>query len=261
MQIAELIQGLETLGLDRDESEVYVRLLQSGPSKVGTLAEVVDVSRSTLYRLLDNLADRGVVTKSLERPTIYEAEPPEALFDTALHSIERRRTEVEQARDVLLDGLTAISGEPLDREVHHWHLLEGQGKIRENVGRLLEGAQSEVWAVSNQRGRTPTFGTDAFAQLLQGRTGEGVSVRGLLDPKSTPAQLPEGRAVEIRRFETQGNVHFLIVDRTTVVAWLYSEPGRQVSRDDVVLWTDAPGLVEGHCMLFERLWAEGEPVR
>lgn len=261
MQIADLIEGLETLGLDRDEAEVYVRLLQSGPSKVGTLAEVVDVSRSTLYRLLDDLADRGVVTKSLERPTIYEAEPPEELFDTALHSIERRRTEVEEARDALLDGLTAISGEPLEREVHHWHLLEGQAKIRENVGRLIEGATSAVWAVSNQGSRTPAFGTDAFAQFLQGRTGEGVSVRGLLDPKSVPAQLPEGKEVEVRRLDTEGNVHFLVVDRTTVVAWLHSEPGNQVSRDDVAIWTDAPGLVEGHRMLFERLWDESEPVR
>ncbi|MFH0838131.1 MAG: helix-turn-helix domain-containing protein [Patescibacteria group bacterium] len=58
---------LKKLGLDKKESELFVTLLQLGPTRASTLAYRVHLPRTTTQNILTRLEKEGFVTKSIEK--------------------------------------------------------------------------------------------------------------------------------------------------------------------------------------------------
>jgi predicted DNA-binding transcriptional regulator len=61
--MTNLHQELQVLGLGKNESVVYEALVQSGPSKAGSLIATLDIHRNLIYQSLEKLVMRGFVTK------------------------------------------------------------------------------------------------------------------------------------------------------------------------------------------------------
>lgn len=259
MDIDTLIEGLAAVGLEDEQADVYVRLLQSGPSKVSQLEPLLPYSRSKLYRMLDSLCDRGIVTKSLERPTIYEAVDPETLFTAQLRSLDRDRARVEETRQALVGPLSELAEGTETAETEHWTVLEGRGRIYETLEDLIDGAGSSIWLASNHEVTTSTLPpVEAARRLAERRVQDGIEIRALVhDPDRIlgPVKIDvQAHPVEVRRLDVDEKIHFLIVDQRAVVCWVRLEPVTGSPREDVALWTDAAGLVAALRLLFEQLW-------
>lgn len=269
LKLRELATHLESVGLDEEEGLVYVRLLQSGPSKVSELTSWVDVSRSKLYRILDSLAERGVVEKGLDRPTVYAAADPEDVFELGLDEVDRRRACIERARDRALDRLERLSSDRDHRaEEEHWRRLEGNTPIFRALARTIEEAEEEVWALSNNDECWTTARPSVAEawEAIADRAENGLDVRLLVEPPGPPEEtLPdpvlEGD-VDVRTFEDPRTMHVLVADRRDLVLSLRPDPrnGGQ-HREPVAVATNAPGLVATHVALFEERWQDAEPVK
>src|SRR5438552_17646758 len=90
----DLCVRLAAVGLDPKDATLYVHLCVNGPTKASEAAAAAKLNRTEAYRALDNLIRRGFVTASLERPTLYEATPPEKVFDDALAAHVQRRASI-----------------------------------------------------------------------------------------------------------------------------------------------------------------------
>jgi sugar-specific transcriptional regulator TrmB len=119
-KIDDLASRLHVLGLDEAERELYVQLLQLGPSKASSVACVVEISRSSVYRTPDALAEEGYVRRSPGRPTLYQPEDPEAVFEMELRELKTRLDRVEQTRRDVLGELEELgSKERRSRDGEH----------------------------------------------------------------------------------------------------------------------------------------------
>ncbi len=88
-------QMLEQVGLTGGESRVYLAMLDLGPSTVGPIVEKSKVSRSIIYRLLDNLMEKGLASYIIEEKTKhYSAAGPERI----LEYMDRQRKQLEESR-------------------------------------------------------------------------------------------------------------------------------------------------------------------
>ncbi len=94
-----LPEELRKLGLDKKEADIYLTLLEMGPSTVQELARAVDLSRPTVYRVLDDLQSKQLATKGKEnKRTFFTANSPDSLLRVL--KVKRRRAE-EQEREFL----------------------------------------------------------------------------------------------------------------------------------------------------------------
>lgn len=267
MKLSELVTNLQALGLDEDEALVYVRLVQAGPSKASQLSPYVDVSRSKLYRLLDGLSQRGFVTKSIEQPTIYTPEDPEEVFELVDQHLQRKRSRLASVRERCHDPLQRIRAEPPPDQPQHWERIEGTASVYQKVHDLAMEAERSFWDVSNHETttaqRVPVV-DEAWRVVTDQAQQKDLDVRLLFDLGDQPASIvPEAtqRAdhVKIRGFQADRTIHYLVVDEREALVWVRpTSLGSMQSREDVALWTNAPGIVYARMLLFERLWPEGD---
>jgi len=70
----------EKIGLKREHSDLYLALLESGIMPAGKLAKHLNVPRSTVYGLLDDLAQEGLVLQNEKNNVkLWQAVNPETI--------------------------------------------------------------------------------------------------------------------------------------------------------------------------------------
>lgn len=81
----ELITFLRTIGLYKNEAEIYTTLLGIGPTTVLEISKSTKMHRSNVYDALRNLVSRGLVFEITEDIKKFGAHPAESLKDFLRH--------------------------------------------------------------------------------------------------------------------------------------------------------------------------------
>jgi len=77
----EINQVLEEYGLSTKETQVYLTLLKLGTSKASEIYSKSNLVRETVYKTLENLRKKGLVSKALRKGIqYYSAAPPEKML-------------------------------------------------------------------------------------------------------------------------------------------------------------------------------------
>ena len=112
-----MLKTLESLGLKRLDSEVYVYLTQHDPQKVRDLAEALETYQRQLYRSLRSLQSRGMVSVSQERPAYFSAVSFDRVLDSYVNTNRKTAHTIEQNKErILAIWRSKISGESLAQE-------------------------------------------------------------------------------------------------------------------------------------------------
>lgn len=270
MKVESIAEDLEATGLNKSQASVYIRLLQTGPAKVGRLSTYFDSSRSTLYRILDELAEAGYVSKSLERPTVFTPADPEEMFQLSLEAVERTREQVTHVRERRLEDLRALYGQEGDpQDDRHWRKMEGTDRIYDCLHDMAESAETSIWSASNHEASTARFlpaVEEAWRIVCHRAEAHGVDVRLLFDFEhqdhhEMPDWLSPTETLTFRQIDADETIHFIVFDGEELLMWVRPTPvGTLGEKDDIAVKTNAPGSVVAHRMLFEELWDKGEPV-
>jgi sugar-specific transcriptional regulator TrmB len=73
---------LEKLGLSKNESSIYLALIENAGSTISEISMHTSLHRPIIYKTLPSLLEKKLVTKSLNsKTTVYSAEPPNKLED------------------------------------------------------------------------------------------------------------------------------------------------------------------------------------
>ncbi len=131
----QLDRLLSRLGFSRNEAKVYLATLESGPSSAQELAERSDLPRTTVYSVLDYLARRGIVSKTVRQgKTKFLADPPDKL----LSIVTELRTQMEKALPQLEAMYNTSETKP------KIYFYEGRGAIRKAFDDTLAVKPSEI---------------------------------------------------------------------------------------------------------------------
>jgi len=78
-------QILIKLGLTKNESAIYLALLEMGTSSISQISEKTSIHRPLIYKAIPSLLDKKLITKTQKlKSVVYGAEPPnrlETMFD------------------------------------------------------------------------------------------------------------------------------------------------------------------------------------
>lgn len=76
---------LEKIGLTKNESAIYLALLEMGTSNISQISEKTSIHRPLIYKAIPSLLDKKLITQTQKlKSVVYGAEPPnrlETMFD------------------------------------------------------------------------------------------------------------------------------------------------------------------------------------
>jgi len=133
MEIANL---LKKLGFSDKEVDVYLSLLNNGPSSVRQIAQKSGVNRGTTYDILKSLIERGLVSYFHKaRNQYFLAEDPERLKNLLAEKMSLLKKS-EEDLDKALPELQSIYNQPAKKPVVKYY--EGTSGIKHILEDVLE---------------------------------------------------------------------------------------------------------------------------
>jgi len=76
----EITVKLEKIGLKHNESAAYLALLRLSEASANEIAAEADLERTTVYKILEGLVERGLITKNMHgKRIVYFSQGPQAL--------------------------------------------------------------------------------------------------------------------------------------------------------------------------------------
>ena len=99
------ISPLKEAGLTDGEIRVYLALLETGLSTIGPILEKSGITKSIIYRILEKLIKKGLVSYiTKEKTKHYQATPPNKLLDY----VDSREKQLKENRDKIQDMIPQL---------------------------------------------------------------------------------------------------------------------------------------------------------
>ncbi len=173
---------LQSLGLSAYEARAYIALVAHGYGSAETIAETSGIPRTSAYKVLSSLRDKGYAISTRGRPMIFKPEAPEKVKNDVLLRVSSVFDELQVLHEVLMD-----KGEP-----QLVYTIQGKQRVLRKIAELLETA-TRTFFIS-----TPTL--SEVQETLSKRIGAAVK-RGVQAPVITePNQrVPSGVTVVRKR--------------------------------------------------------------
>lgn len=122
-------QRLEQVGLTRNESKIYLALLDLGQSQAGVISKKTQIYRQATYDSLERLKEKGLISHHIEsNKKIFKASPPESF----LKQIKEKEKIIEE----LMPELNIIYNSKKEEEDSQ--VYTGRKGIKTILNQLLE---------------------------------------------------------------------------------------------------------------------------
>ncbi|MCL5666454.1 MAG: hypothetical protein M1383_01660 [Patescibacteria group bacterium] len=179
----KVTEQLQSLGLQKHESQVYLALLELGQGTVSDISKTAQLNRTTGYDILERLSLYGLASRTTRdnKKTMYIAEPPHRLrqyLENKKHQAERRLADVH---DLIpdLQNLYKKENKPVIKFFEgregikniYWHTLEAKSIIYSVLDLSVYLPEYDLFGKDYIRQRSK-LGVKEKALVLKNKEGE-----------------------------------------------------------------------------------------
>ena len=253
-----LIEKLEAFGLSAKEAHLYALLLKYGPKTTGELAKLLHSYRVDVYRILETLAEKGMVEESVEKPTKYAAVSVEPALEAAMmrHAYELRWME-ENRDDVLKLANDYLSSDVLTNDLYTFKVIKGRSNTLAAMEQLVKTAEERVLFISSLGG-IPILSTSGLIEYFIDATNRGVRVRYITEillRNIDSVRDALAGDIEVRHHDDYAGMRFLVADAhesLTTITFDALRHGKDAA--DTAFWTNSPEYAQYLEASFKLLW-------
>lgn len=137
----KVYQNLANLGLSKQEVNIYLTLVNKGSLNVKELAKLTNTLPNSIYRLLQKLQNKKLITESGKHPSIYKAISPSIAFDSYA---KNRIIQINSIKDDLIKHLT----QPSHSDQSRVDIMQGQHEFFLNYSQLANEVKAEILIIS-----------------------------------------------------------------------------------------------------------------
>ncbi|MFP3871703.1 MAG: TrmB family transcriptional regulator [Candidatus Aenigmatarchaeota archaeon] len=162
-------EGLQRFGLTDYQARTYAALVAHGVADAETIASTADLPRTSVYKALDVLHDKGYVIVSEGRPKVFKpAEPLEVKS-----RLSRELDEVFGRLNTLYEILSE-RGEP-----QLVYTISGKEKVLDKIGEMINRTEEDIIISS------PNFSSilDTSKKELESAEKRGVEITVVTSPR------------------------------------------------------------------------------
>ncbi|MEE9116158.1 MAG: helix-turn-helix domain-containing protein [Thermoplasmata archaeon] len=153
---------LESIGLSNYEARAYIALVAHGYGDAETIAETSGIPRTSSYKVLQSLCQKGFAMSTSGRPKIFKPEEPKKLMEKIIPPITDTFDKLETLSEIMRDR-----GEP-----QLVYTITGKSRVIAKIGELLDKSSKSVIIAS------PNFHEirAPLAKKIDNAIGRGVSI-------------------------------------------------------------------------------------
>jgi sugar-specific transcriptional regulator TrmB len=251
----DLLLFLQQLGLTAIETKTYLCLLTLGQAKASTVAAKTGVIRPTVYRALDDLSKRGLVSKTLATPAVYRPTDPRRVLHSLLGEASAR---IERLRSVFgeaLENLYSHASFP-DEQVGEFKLLPDRRKLEPALADMIGRAQNNYSAVYSRWGmaRVTRESPEYLAIAAAKKRNVEIRIVAEIDNSNIKQARALRRYVEIRNSVDIGFYLTLMDSDEVMIGPMLTDRDLTRATPSVDLWTNNKTFVQAMRDLFEKIW-------
>ncbi len=264
MDRKELLKALVRFGLTDREAQLYLALIQRGPSTAPEVAREVSSDRVVTYRTLDALRARGTVTVTAERPRRYVPVPPRTLFDEYLE-VRRSSIAADEKLAAVLAEMLPNATKSGERGAPRFQVLPGASGIYPLLREMVKRARTSIAVMITHGGlrRSVEYG---IQQEIPRFLGSGGRVRMIVESDPRIRSVLQGfassrrryPALEIRHLYPQPARVTIVDDREVLIFPVPDGHARGVQ--EVGIWTDNPDFIRSQTLYFDGMWERAGPA-
>ncbi len=148
------VEKLSNLGMQKNESSVYLALLEMGGGTVTEISRAAKLNRTTGYDILERLALDGLVSRSVsgKKKRIYAAEPPSRLKQYLENKKRKAERRLDELKDIFPD-LHSLYKTELKPAIK---FAEGKKEMIDMYMHKLE-AKGVIYSILNLKGYSEDF--------------------------------------------------------------------------------------------------------
>jgi len=139
------IELKETLDLDELESKIYLSLLRTGPITASALAKDLSIDRARMYRTVDKLVDRNIISTTLSSPKLCIAIEPEKALKIALERKEEELKKIKRTGEAIVDKINSEIATNQGTNIPTLRIVQGRSNIYTDIAEMIENCTDTLY--------------------------------------------------------------------------------------------------------------------
>lgn len=235
-------------GLSEKQTAVYLSALELGEAPIGRLAQRSHLKRTTVYSVLEEMKEQGLVSVSKRKGVLYVSALPPRVF------VDRCKRAARLVEDALPELLARAGTAPIKPRLRLYDGIEGIQKVLLEFG----GSTAPTMGFTDYERMPREIFSFIRTSVVPLRRRLGNPVR-LIVPRSTANE-----AVRKHDAKNFGEHRILDIDAVKTAVELLLFDGTKVAilslegRDTYAAVLDSPGLHKTLVGIFEFLWNIGD---
>ena len=145
-QISGIASELEEiLDLDELEAKIYLNLLRAGPITASALAKELDIDRARMYRTVDKLVSRNIISTTLSSPKLCIAADPQDALKIALRKKEDEVNRIKKGGEAIIEKINNEITTKQGTNVPTFRVVQGRGNIYADIAQLIENSSDTIY--------------------------------------------------------------------------------------------------------------------
>jgi len=140
-----VIEIQEILNLNELESKIYLNLLRTGAITASVLARELNVDRATIYRTVNGLVDKNIVSTTLSSPRFCIAVEPEKVLKLALEKKESEIKKIKKSGMAVVDKINKEITIPQRTNIPIFRIVQGSANIYSDIAQMIENCTDTVY--------------------------------------------------------------------------------------------------------------------
>ncbi|MFB5606276.1 MAG: TrmB family transcriptional regulator [Nitrosarchaeum sp.] len=253
----------EILDLDELEAKIYLNLLRMGPITASALAKELDIDRARMYRTVDKLVSRNIISTTLSSPKLCIAVEPEEALKIALRKKEDEINKIKKGGEVIIEKINSEITTKQSINTPTFRVVQGRGNIYADIAQLIENSSDTIYISTTLEDISRMYHS-AIPEKITICEKKGGKVRLLVEldnPKLT-SFVKRFNATETKicklpskgRIVVQKNKQMIMSDLTAANQMSTN------SESDFSLCTNSPEMINNIHSLCSLLWETAQPL-
>ncbi len=253
----------EILDLDDLEAKVYLNLLRVGPITASALAKELDIDRARMYRTVDKLVSRNIISTTISSPKLCIATDPHDALKIALGKKEDEVNKIKKSGEAIMDKINNEITTNQISLVPTFRIVQGRQNIYADIAQLIENTTDIIYIATTLDDVSRMYHS-TIPEKITICEKNGGHVRLLVDmndPKLTPfVKRFNATETKICKLPSKGRI-VVQKDKKMIMSDSAATFQNSNSDSDFSLCTNSMEMVENIFTLCSFLWDSSKPLK
>ena len=253
----------EILDLDELEVKIYLNLLRTGPITASALAKELDVDRARMYRTVDKLVSRNILSTTLSIPKLcIPADPKEAL-KLALRKKEDEVRKIKKSGNGIIEKINSEIAVTNGIAIPTFRVIQGRTNIYSDIAQIIEKSSDTTYIVTTIEDISKMYHS-SIPEKIKTCENNGGKVRLIveIDDANLIPFVKRFNATETRTCELPSKGR-IIVQKNNQMIMSDSAKSTQITSNsdlDFSLCTNSVEMTNNLNRFCEMLWNSSQPL-